>query len=58
MATVYEKYLEPPIGINEESIGSSLRPAFSGCFLGVFVITNTSDVLGAGISDPCADRRW
>jgi hypothetical protein len=28
------------------------------CFFGVFVITNTSDILGARISDPCTDRRW
>jgi hypothetical protein len=24
----------------------------------VFIITNTSDVPGARISDPCTDRRW
>jgi hypothetical protein len=24
----------------------------------VFVITNTSDVPGARVSDPCTDRRW
>jgi hypothetical protein len=42
----------------EESIGSSIRSASSGCFLGVFVVTNTSDVPGARISDPCTDRRW
>jgi hypothetical protein len=28
------------------------------CFLGVFVITNISDILGARISDSCTDRKW
>jgi hypothetical protein len=53
----YDKYLEPLIGINNSTIPFVLISS-SGCFFGVFVIINTSDVPGARILDMCTDHRW
>jgi hypothetical protein len=37
---------------------SDLTFTSSGCFFGIVVIINTSDIPGAKILDPCTDRVW
>jgi hypothetical protein len=37
---------------------SNLAFASSGCFFGIVVIINTSDIPGAKILDLCTDRGW